>query len=1160
MYKQSDNGVLAYSTQDGVVHTIFQNGTNDAIVSTALQAPLGVRGTVGEWSADGTRLLLSDSSQDLLDVNPWTRTQIAKVDEPFAIVGPSMSPDGTAYAFGSTANGANIYTTADGTTTQVFPGASDGTAWSNDDQLLITKDGEGALRFPDPVATNHATANWSVIFDGVYPLHSTISRDGTKVAYTGFGLEESGPSYDAVLVRADGQDSPGTKVEGNTNSSHENLTTISPDGKKVAFASNRAGDGTWSIYIRDLIANTTTVVPNTKLASGMNFKGLSWQPAMIPNLAQGDISSATEVGSTLYLNEMYDTPTAPVITTWQWQTCVDVDQWDLNGTCTNVSGQTSAGYAVTAGDVGKRFRVIRTVTNGAGTDTDASLITEAIVAPDTTAPGVPTIGTKPSSRSNVASPTFTWTGAEAGGTYRCSLDNAAFALCTSGSTFAVTGDGSHSFRVRQIDASSNAGDPAEYTWTLDTSAPGTPTVTTRPATRTKQTSATVAYTGAEAGGSFECRLGAGSWIACASPVTMSNLSEGDKSLSIRQVDTAGNRSDAETVSWTVDLTAPAAPTITTKPGTLSSATAPTFAWTGAEAGGTYECAIDSGAYSACISGSTFPLTGQGAHSFKVRQVDAAGNAGTAADHEWSLDSTGPAAPTITTDPGTSSRTTAPTFAWTGAEGGGTYECAVDSGTFTTCTSGSTFPITGEGAHSFKVRQVDGLGNAGTPAEHTWTHDTTVPTAPAITTKPPVTSNEAAPTFAWTGAEGGGTYECSLDNGTFTACVSGSTFPVSGEGVHSFRVRQVDAAGNTGLFSAYTWALDTTAPAAPLIIGSHDAVYKRTAEYQFTGEEGASFECRLDAGDWTACTSPSNVSGYTSGAHTFRVRQVDAAGNTSPAAEDAFTAFLDEPTTPVVEPPVATPTPTATATPTPTATPTKPKLTAVIGDTASGTSSGATIAVKDQGVAVGCSITGTVLTSCRVDLFTVAGGTASIAHAAAAKPVLIGTGTYRNADGAKKLEVDVALNATGRALMRKSPRGLKVSVKITGTPVKGEQLEATGVATLVRQRVTATIGGFAVNRATLTTGAKRQLNRLAKQVKGTAVAIRVVGNTDASSDDADYLERLGQRRARVVAAYLRAHGVKAKATLVSAGATQPKASNATAAGRAQNRRVELRIDR
>src|SRR5262249_46168690 len=160
---------------------------------------------------------------------------------------------------------------------------------------------------------------------------------------------------------------------------------------------------------------------------------------------------------------------------------------------------------------------------------------------------------KPATRSNATAPTFAWIGAEAGGTYQCSIDNAAFTACTSGSTFPVSGEGPHGFRVRQTDASNNVGDPAEYLWTLDTTGPGAPTLTTQPPAVSASTSATVEFTGAEAGGSYECRFGAdgASWNACASPVSITGLSEGAKRFSIRQVDAAGNAGTAKVITWTV---------------------------------------------------------------------------------------------------------------------------------------------------------------------------------------------------------------------------------------------------------------------------------------------------------------------------------------------------------------------------------------------------------------------------------------------------------------------------------------------------------------------------------------------------------------------------------------------------------------------------------
>lgn len=69
---------------------------------------------------------------------------------------------------------------------------------------------------------------------------------------------------------------------------------------------------------------------------------------------------------------------------------------------------------------------------------------------------------------------------------------------------------------------------------------------------------------------------------------------------------------------------------------------------------------------------------------------------------------------------------------------------------------------------------------------------------------------------------------------------------------------------------------------------------------------------------------------------------------------------------------------------------------------------------------------------------------------------------------------------------------------------------------------------------------------------------VVGHTD-STGDASYNQNLSERRAASVAAVLRGEGVAGgRLRTVGQGEAQPVASNATAAGRAQNRRVEIII--
>ncbi|MGD9811147.1 MAG: OmpA family protein, partial [Sphingobium sp.] len=71
-------------------------------------------------------------------------------------------------------------------------------------------------------------------------------------------------------------------------------------------------------------------------------------------------------------------------------------------------------------------------------------------------------------------------------------------------------------------------------------------------------------------------------------------------------------------------------------------------------------------------------------------------------------------------------------------------------------------------------------------------------------------------------------------------------------------------------------------------------------------------------------------------------------------------------------------------------------------------------------------------------------------------------------------------------------------------------------------------------------------------------IDIYGHTDSDGSDA-YNQGLSQRRAQSVADYLSTHGVQsARMETRGFGETQPIADNATAEGKAQNRRVEIKI--
>jgi hypothetical protein len=74
--------------------------------------------------------------------------------------------------------------------------------------------------------------------------------------------------------------------------------------------------------------------------------------------------------------------------------------------------------------------------------------------------------------------------------------------------------------------------------------------------------------------------------------------------------------------------------------------------------------------------------------------------------------------------------------------------------------------------------------------------------------------------------------------------------------------------------------DTTAPETTIVESPDSSTESTTATFTFTANEsGSSFACRLDAGSWGACASPSSLTGIGAGIHTFAVRATDAAANT-----------------------------------------------------------------------------------------------------------------------------------------------------------------------------------------------------------------------------------------------------------------------------------------
>ena len=99
--------------------------------------------------------------------------------------------------------------------------------------------------------------------------------------------------------------------------------------------------------------------------------------------------------------------------------------------------------------------------------------------------------------------------------------------------------------------------------------------------------------------------------------------------------------------------------------------------------------------------------------------------------------------------------------------------------------------------------------------------------------------------------------------------------------------------------------------------------------------------------------------------------------------------------------------------------------------------------------------------------------------------------------------------------------------------------------------------FDVDKATLRPGAREKLARVAGIISGHPdLKIQIEGHTDSTGSD-DYNQALSERRAQAVRNYLMDQKIgQAIVATAGYGETRPVATNGTAAGRQQNRRVEL----
>ena len=495
---------------------------------------------------------------------------------------------------------------------------------------------------------------------------------------------------------------------------------------------------------------------------------------------------------------------------------------------------------------------------------------------DRTAPAAPTITSGPPATSG-ASATFAFATTDPTATFECRLDTGSWAACTSPRTYSSLTDGSHTFTVRAVDGAGNVSASTAATWTVDATAPT--------AAMTFPTPTSVNLTGWAAG--------------CGTPATG---------------DLCGTASDSGSGLAAVAASIRRAGTNSYWDGTGFSASSETWL-----------TATGTTAWSYPFAGSNFPA--DATYTIRWRATDGVGNV-TTGGVDVILDTTPPPAPQIVQAPSDPSGDAAQ-FDFTDAESGTGAQCRIDAGDWAECSPPVGYTGLAAGSHTFRVRATDAAGNVSPVSTHTWTVDVGLPSISISFPDPGHAYNDT--TYAagcgtplgdicgvasdpqgdlagvalsikrngtslyWNGSSFASSTEVFVPaTGTtsWSLAMAAASFPA--EDTYTLRARATDGAGHTAV-DTLNLTIDRTAPTAPTITSGPTGTTAGGDTFTFTGEAGASFECRLDAGGWAACTSPKTYTTLSDGSHTFDVRAVDPAGNTGATTSRTWTVDTSPPT-------------------------------------------------------------------------------------------------------------------------------------------------------------------------------------------------------------------------------------------------------------------------
>ncbi len=514
-------------------------------------------------------------------------------------------------------------------------------------------------------------------------------------------------------------------------------------------------------------------------------------------------------------------------------------------------------------------------------------------------------------------------GLEAGATWAYQVDGAGAWIAGTGTSFALT-DGEHSYVLRHTDKAGNVAYTTAFTVNaiLDPDAISVQMIDSQ---------GNVVANGASNDSNAVLRLsgddtdiwqyryidpvnGRGEWQDVSGSQDV-RLTEGAYNIETRKIDIAGNFVSALT-RVKIDTTV-LTPTMTfvEDTGDLGDniSTNAVVAVGGLEAGSIWEVRIDDSPYwnQTTLDGNKFKLS-VGTHTYFIRQTDKAGNASDIGEYTFTYQSA-VAQPVLTLADDTGTRnndfiSSNSTVNVTGLLPDAVWQYQIDDNGRWLNGTGSSFEMLTDGAaHSYGIRQQsNGLWSEPSTV-YGVRFDNSTPSSAFDITLAADSGSSASDGITNNGQmiisnlEAGSRLEYRIDGGEWFALeVADSTQSLGlTVGTHGYEFRQVDTAGNASGIISRNYTYINADLAAPSLALANDAGMENDDSLTSDGQinislsvvgTGVSWQYEVDGnGTWLNGTGTSFSA--QAGLHSYKVRQLDVAGNTSPASE-ALTVDFD----------------------------------------------------------------------------------------------------------------------------------------------------------------------------------------------------------------------------------------------------------------------------